>query len=420
MLDEPMRAQTRSLIVGCVIALLTVAGCAIAAMVRPQHELGDAPIVMVKESGALYVRIADVWHPVLNLASARLIVGSAATPAVVVESALQGSKRGATLGIPGAPTDLPDPLSSADSRWAVCDDAQGTTVVAGPAVGELRLEPLRGGHTELVRSRTEAATYLLYDGRRARVDTADPAVMKALRADDVEPSVVSSAVLNAVPEAPPIARPVIPRVGRPSAMPGIPVGTVVRVDRSDIDELYVALADGVQRVGHVVADVIRFGDSQGAAEIVAVAADAVSRATTVERLAVATYPDTVATPLAAPTVCAQWLPLLGDEKDGRSDVLVGSAVSLPAGQAAVAQPWADGAGPNVDAVFVPPGRCLYAQADYPYLVSDTGTRFGIPNAEAAAALGFPARGVPAPWPILKVLVEGPELSRGAALAGSPG
>ena len=243
MVDEPMRAQARSLVAGCALAVVAVAGCAIVAFIRPQDALGDAPIVMVRESGALYVRIGDTLHPALNLASARLVAGTAADPAIIKESELRKAKRGALLGIPGAPAVIPEPLAADESHWTACDDVDGTTVIAGP------LRPVRG------RSRTaercwcghasDAVTYLLYDGRRARVSLAEPAAVKALRLDGVEPVDVSSAVLDAIPEAPPITAPAIPSAGQrgPSTLGGIPVGSVVRVDRADADEMYVVLEE---------------------------------------------------------------------------------------------------------------------------------------------------------------------------------
>src|SRR6185437_12710348 len=100
----------------------------------------------------------------------------------------------------------------------------------------------------------------------------------------------------------------------------------------------------------------------------------------VERLPVTTFPDAVAAPVREPVVCAQWLPPTGDEADARTDVFAGSEVPLSAGQAPVTPVQADGAGPNVDAVFVPPGRCLYVQSVHPYLVADTGVRFTVQDA----------------------------------------
>ena len=76
-----------------------------------------------------------VLHPVLNLASARLIARTNADPQPVLESELGHSKRGPLLGIPGAPQSLGMPFAEDDLRWAVCDSgdsaAPGTTVVIG-------------------------------------------------------------------------------------------------------------------------------------------------------------------------------------------------------------------------------------------------------------------------------------------------
>src|SRR4029078_3025930 len=69
MLDDPLRAQSLSLSAGVVLTAIVVAVCVVLGFVRPPRALGSAPIVVVRESGALYVRVGDVVHPVLNLAS---------------------------------------------------------------------------------------------------------------------------------------------------------------------------------------------------------------------------------------------------------------------------------------------------------------------------------------------------------------
>ncbi|MGB8387214.1 type VII secretion protein EccB, partial [Mycobacterium sp.] len=98
-----VRAQTASLTIGSVLAVIALAGCAFLALLRPAAALDGARIVMEKESGALYVRVGDTWHPVLNLASARLVAATADNPQPVRESDLGRAKRGPLLGIPGAP-----------------------------------------------------------------------------------------------------------------------------------------------------------------------------------------------------------------------------------------------------------------------------------------------------------------------------
>ena len=68
------------LALGCVLAAVVTAGCAVLALLRPHPPLDRVPIVVTRESGALYVRVGDIWHPALNLASARLVAATAAVP----------------------------------------------------------------------------------------------------------------------------------------------------------------------------------------------------------------------------------------------------------------------------------------------------------------------------------------------------
>ncbi len=163
-----LRARTTSLALGCVLAIVAAMGCAFVALLRPQSALGQAPIVMGRESGALYVRVDDVWHPVLNLASARLIAATNANPQPVSESELGHTKRGPLLGIPGAPQLLDQPLAGAESAWAICDSDNGgsTTVVVGPAE-DSSAQVLTAEQMILVATESGSPTYLLYGGRRA-------------------------------------------------------------------------------------------------------------------------------------------------------------------------------------------------------------------------------------------------------------
>ena len=152
MLDDPLRAQSLSLIAGVVLAVIIVAACAILAFFRPPGVLGSAPILMVRDTGALYVRIGDVVHPgLLNLASARLIAGTPANPEPVSASAIRTAQRGPLVGIPGAPATIAAPLGHDESGWTVCDDATSTTVIAG----DVLRDGLAAGRSLLVTPRSE-------------------------------------------------------------------------------------------------------------------------------------------------------------------------------------------------------------------------------------------------------------------------
>jgi type VII secretion protein EccB len=422
MASEPLRARTASLTVGCVLAAIAMAGCAFLALLRPQARLDQAQIVMGKESGALYVRVGETWHPVLNLASARLIAATGANPQPVRESELGRTKRGPLLGIPGAPQLLGPPLSGEESVWTICDTDNdwATTVVVGPTAGA-SAHRLAAEKAILVTPVSGSPAYLLYNGQRAVVDLADTAVVRALRLEGRTPHIVSQTLLNAVPEVPPITVPRIRGVGgRAAGLAGFPVGRVLRITRGDGDEYYVVLATGVQRIGKVAADLLRFSDSQGAANIITVAPDAIRAAPIVNTLPVTTFPDRAPSPEGADAVvCVAWAPE-APPSTGRSDVafLAGSGLPVPVGRAPVTLSQADGRGPALDAVYLPPGRSAYVrgngQGDARYLVVDTGVRFAIHDDDAARDLGLPAVATQAPWPILAALPSGPELSRANA------
>lgn len=425
--NEPIRASLQALLAGAVLAVVMLAGCALLAVVRPQPAWADAPIVMGKRSGALYVRIGETLHPVLNLASARLITRTNADPQPVPESELSHRKRGPLLGIPGGPQFLGTPLGEDESRWTVCDSggaAPSTTVVIGAADGPSS-HLLASDQSVLVRPVSGGSTYLLYAGRRAVVNLNEPAVVRALGLDGLVSVAVSPTLLSAVPEAPPITTPRIANAGTrgPAVLPGFPVGSVLRVARADGDEFYVVLSHGIQRIGRVAADLLRFADSQGARTAISVAPDLVRAAPTVTDLPVATFPDRTPMPLdaGAPTLCVGWR---RGASGGIEVAFSTGGLPIPAGQEAVTLPQADGTGPAIDAVYLSPGRSAYVratalsatlpQAGTRYLITDTGVRFAVHDDDAARDLGLPDTTIPAPWPILAKLPAGPELSRANA------
>jgi type VII secretion protein EccB len=417
--SQPLRARTAPLTIGCVLAAVAVAGSAFVALLRPEARFDQAQIVMGKHTGALYVRVGDTWHPVLNLASARLIVGTSADPQPVRESELSRTKRGPLLGIPGAPQFIGPLLSVDESAWTICDTngAPATTVVAGPA-DRSSVHRLPDEQALLAAAGSGSPVYLLYNGQRAVVDLADPAVVRALRLEGRTPQTVSPLLLNAVPEASPITTPRIRGAGDTTiALPGFPIGSVLRIERGDGDEYYAVLGNGVQRIGQVAADLLRFSDAQGAASIITVAPDVIRATPIVNTLPVATFPSQAPTELAADnTVCATWVP----EAFGHSGVafLAGKQLPIPAGRTPVTLSQADGDGPALDAVYLPPGRSAYVRAEgragARYLITDTGVRFAIHDDDAAHDLGLPPAATAIPGPLLAALPSGPELSRANA------
>lgn len=421
--DDPLRAQSLSLAAGGVLAAVGLVVGLVMALVHPRGLPDSAPIVMARETGALYVRIDERLHPVPNLASARLVARSAATPVVVAETAIHGAERGPAVGIAGAPATVGPPVR--DSVWTVCDGER--TVVT---IGDADVGGLDGTRPVLVTPRGEGAavTYLLYDGRRAAVDLRNRAVVRALRLDGVAPVPVSRTLLDLVPEVPAIAPPAIEGVGSsgPPILRGMTVGAVVQVHRSDVLERYVVLPGGVQLVGEVAADLVRFTYERTTGQVGSVAPAVMAAVPSVNTLPVQTFPQRVGIPVGRSDgrgVCAQWRPSAAPGPPSNTVVMTGTPPRPgPAEFTELAQ--ADGDGPNVDAVAMPPGASAYVRSARVagddgttgprFLVADGGVVFGVPDDEAAGYLGLTAAPNAAPWPVLAHLPMGPELSVGAA------
>jgi type VII secretion protein EccB len=425
--DDPLRAQSLSLAVGGVLAAVAVVAGAVLALVRPQGLPDSAPILLARETGALYVRVGDTLHPVANLASARLVARTAASPVAVAQTAIARAKRGPMVGIAGAPASIGGPARG--DGWTVCDGDR--TVVT---VGDVDLRALDPARPVLVTPRGESAatTYLLYDGQRASVDLRSLAVIRALRLDGVAPIPISRTLLDVVPEAPAIAAPVIGGAGAPGprALRGATVGSVVQVHRSDAVERYVVLPGGVQSVGEVTADLIRFAYDGDARPVASVAPATIAALPIVDDLPVQSFPLRSRAPVGLADglgVCAHWRPE-GSAPSSNAVVLTGRLPQPdPALVTDLAQ--ADGDGPNVDAVVMAGGTSAYVRSARivgddgtgpRFLVTDGGVAFGVHDDDAATALGLVSAPGAAPWPVLAHLPRGPELSTAAASVARDG
>lgn len=446
MLHDPMRSQSRALAVGAVVACLGLAACAALALIRPQDKIGNASIVVGKDSGAMFVDVDGTLHPVLNLASARLIVGEPAKPVIVAEDEIRDRPRGALVGIPGAPSALPPGTGAGGQPWTVCDTTEPngrrsatTTVVVGEPVWNDRMSPLGEGGALLVVHADE--TFLVYDGHRARVDLTDRAVARALGLEDAQPRPISRGLFNAIPETVPLEAPDIPGSGTvPSYdIAGRTVGSVIKVKRGDDTRYYVVLQHGVQEVSEATAVLVHFSDSQGLSEVSTVAPDALAQAPAVHELDVDSFPSVpprIVGTTDEPVGCLTWTPrpsAAGDES-GRADAMLtvsaGRALPVPDDARPVRLARSDGGGDNADAVYVRPGSGGYVQATGLesgsfrkgglFFVADTGVRFGIENADAATFLGFDGPASPAPWHMLGLLAPGPALGRADALVAHDG
>lgn len=392
---------------GGVVAIALVV-IAVLSLMQPTADERTARLVLMRDSGALFIRVNDRWHPVANIASARLILGAAENPRVI-DRFWAGQDRGVAVGIVGAPEEIGHPLEAEEVRWFVCDAADGSTTVGTAFPGGREFDPQEAVLARAIHG--GAATYLLYRGQRAAVDLADPVVERVLGTAGITVHRVSSTLLNMLPEVSELAVPRITGAGEPSRMTEYQVGTVVRVDRASTSELYVVLREGVQRVGSLAADMIRFAHHSGTADIPVIPPERVAANPLIDELSTAAFPAS--------------MPVFGDVRD---DLCVTWSVS---GSALVTRTESlgprtelaqgDSAGPAVDFVTIPTGRSAMVRSTVGmggrgsrHLVTDRGVRFAIDDSESAHALGFGDECVDAPWPLIAGLPAGPDLDRHAA------
>ncbi|WP_007467414.1 type VII secretion protein EccB [Segniliparus rugosus] len=440
MLVEPLRSQSRAFGLGLLLLIAGVVGCFVFSLISPVGAANEHAVLADKATAALYVRLGDTVHPVLNLASARLIMGRAEDPTWVRGAELDQYRRGNVLGIPGAPERL-EQSAERDAQWTVCDAAPPpahgfaptVTVIAGPlASGEGKAASLSGNAAVLARTATSA--WLIWNGHRARIDLADHAVSSALGlgSDSPNPRLLSEALVNVIPEGPQLAVPAISGAGeQPRFALRHPVGSVVAARTLDgKTQNYAVLRDGLQPVPRVLAAILRNTNSYGLTSPPMLTPDQIARIPVVNRIDTSVYPAdpvSVINPAAEPVLCARWAKPEGSAVSTLM-LLSGAALPVDSPERAVSLV-AAGAQGVADRVLIAPGTGYLVQIvgqepasptrEARFWVSDTGVRYGLDTTgkdnKTLEALGLRGPSVAIPWSILRLLANGPTLSRADAL-----
>jgi type VII secretion protein EccB len=463
MLVDPLRTQSRAVLMGVLLLVTGLAGCFVFSFIRPSGSAGNNAVLADRSTAALYVRVGDELHPVLNLTSARLIVGQPANPTTVKSSELDRFPRGNLIGIPGAPERMVQ-NTSRDANWTACDGVSGTgraahstgvTVIAGPLDNSgARAAALDNGHAILVDFPNEqsAGTWLLWDGKRSQIDLADHAVTSAIglgsdASTAPAPRPIAAGLFNAIPEAPPLTAPVIPNAGAPAgfSVPA-PIGAVVvsygldeaRAPRDttspDTVRYYAVLPDGLQPIAPVLAAILRNTNSYGLQQPPRLGPDEVAKLPVSRLLDTSRYPGQQLGLVDAardPVTCAFWSKPAGAATSTLS-LLSGSALPVSDGVRTLELV---GSANGATRVALAPGTGYFAQsvgggASAPsagslFWISDIGVRYGIDteadgHGKTIEALGLKEPVVPVPWSMLTLFATGPALSRADALLAHDG
>ncbi|RKN29135.1 type VII secretion protein EccB [Micromonospora musae] len=428
--QSPLRRLAGAALAGVLVAVIGLGGFALYGLFAGggSNWRDSGAVIVEKESGARYVYREQKLHPVLNYASALLIVGAERPRTVLVSRrSIEGVPRGLPLGIADAPDSLPAPARLATTPWTVCSV---TPVEAGRAVtrsvlliGEDAGGGRRLGDEALLLRDPDGGLHLVWHQRRYLIR--DPArVLAALATTRARAVPVAPALLNTLAAGVDLAPPELPDLGRRSTrVPGAEIGDVYLVRNSGGGRQFaVAVRDGLAGITELQASLLLARTGQGAPEPMTL-----GRFAALPEVADLTPSGPAAPPAAPPRLagvdggglCAR----VGDEA-GAAEVRVGARLPELA-----AVPRTDGAGgaARADQVVVAPGRGAVVEAVAApgatggslSVVTDLGRRHVVADRGVLAMLGYrdmpPAR---LPAGVVSLVPAGATLDPAAARAAA--
>ncbi|MEB3981698.1 type VII secretion protein EccB [Mycobacterium sp. 663a-19] len=440
---EPGRRQNLAVVASISAAAVICLGALLWSFISPSGQINESPIIADRDSGALYVRVGDKLYPALNLASARLITGRPDNPHLVRSGQIAKLPRGPMVGIPGAPSTF-GPTSPSSSSWLVCDTvtSPGAGSPSGVTVTVIDGSPDLGSHRRVLTGSDAVVlsyggdAWVIRQGRRSRVDGANRAVLLPLGMTPEQVSMakpMSRALYDALPVGPELTVPEIQNAGAPATFPGAPgpIGTVLVTPQISGPQQYsLVLADGVQTLPPLVAQILQNAGGPGNTKPVTVEPAALARMPVVNKLDLSSYPDNPLNVMDIrenPATCWWWEKTSGEN---RARVEVISGPTIPVAQAntnkVVSLVKADTTGREADQVYFGPNYANFVAVtgndpgakttESLWWLTDAGARFGVDDTrDVREALGLQTKPSQAPWVALRLLPQGPTLSRADAL-----
>jgi type VII secretion protein EccB len=412
--DEGAPRPVKTFFTSAILSAIAVAGVAVLGVFKPSAPSGwENGLAVDSSSGAAYVYSAKekVLHPMLNITSARLLLGQNFKKFDVPDNVINGPNMtiGAPFGIPGAPPDVP-PASSVDlNTWTLCLQSKsnanqtldGGKTLLGVGYSNAGMSPVNQSTGFVVHDASR--NYLIAENHAYPVQ--DNRVLRALIGASVDPGVtvgpwVSSTWLKVFQPGNPLQFPTLDGIGDRLTVgnqPGEFVGQYGTLSTPNGPVGYIETASGLIEVNYFVyslyianPDVSRFPNPMNLniAQVNDAGAKAGSLGSTGPD-----WPKNLVTVLDSDGVhggfgvfCATYSGTF-DGSVPHLNLYYGATPPQPLGSGTgVAQ---NGSGSSLaDAVYVKPGHAALARdvsngdslnVGPQYLVTDTGTRYLMQN-----------------------------------------
>lgn len=400
---SPLRAVIAAIALTVIVVLVGV----FYGLIRPGLPTGweNGKLVLVSDTGARFVTVDGVLHPVINTASARLLLPANEFGVISTDQAtLAGTPVGNTLGITGAPDELPPAANLINAGWNAC--------VTDDAGLDVRISTSGGPATATDRAvvvSVDGILHVVRGGRSFAVSSSDPdAVLRAAGISALSPVSVPASWLDLFTAGTPLTPLTVQNFG--AAVPGtnLKVGQVIRQAGSAEDERFLVQTGGVlEALTPLAWQLYQLGSGSAlSGAVTEVTADEIRDLSTAPEGLGDEWPRTgFETVAAGQRPCAILTP-----GDGQSTTVL---ATQPTSSAATAGVQVD---PSHGALVRAGGRGEQSTSVLT-LVDATGTAYPLPNAtdETIARLGYSPADVGAVtdgWTAL--LRTGPSLSQSAA------
>jgi type VII secretion protein EccB len=287
--EEGAPRPLRSILPGIIVGVIVIAVFGAWGMFKPTAPKGwntpNAKVIIASDSTTRYVVLKTgtqvQLHPVLNMASAKLLLNEGNGEVVTVgESVLDNGKipHGVTIGIPYAPDRLPSASEAgSDKRWVVCErpSAGGDSIQKAALVlasrdmdaTERKGQKLTAGQLLYVADPDGNRYVVDANGRSYPIDKSNELLLRAVVGSGRESQKVSKEWLATLHTGDAISFPEIP--DQPGTAAGAPgqldettnrVGMVLKAPDNNTEQYYVVLPGRVAPISAFVAQLLLFSE----------------------------------------------------------------------------------------------------------------------------------------------------------------
>ncbi|SDO40017.1 type VII secretion protein EccB [Microbacterium sp. ru370.1] len=236
----PLRAVIAAIALTVIVVLVGV----FYGLIRPGLPTGweNGKLVLVSDTGARFVTVDGTLHPVINTASARLLLPANEYGVISTDQAtLAGTPVGDTLGITGAPDELPPAAGLLNTGWSAC--------VSDDASLDVRISTATGPTPATDRAAVVSVDGILHviQGERSfAVSSEDPdAVLRAAGISTLSPISVPASWLDLFTAGTALTPITLKNYGESVSGTSLRVGQVVRQAGAPEDERFLVQTGGV-------------------------------------------------------------------------------------------------------------------------------------------------------------------------------